>query len=94
MVNLNSVKSVGFSKYNNKSVVDVIHQYKGILQNGYCLNFMQVDLTYVQELFNPVAFSNGSKRDAEALTFINFIRLLNEAEGISSLLLTFIYNNI
>ena len=42
-----SVKSVGFSKYNNKSVVDVIHQYKGILQNGYCLNFMQVDLTYV-----------------------------------------------
>ena len=41
-----------------------------------------------------MAFSNGSERDAEALTFINFTRLLNEAESISSLLLTFIYNNI
>ena len=38
----------------------------------------------MQELFDPVAFSDGSRRDAEALAYINFTRILNEAEGMSS----------
>ena len=47
----------------------------------------------MQELFDPVAFSDDeSVRDSEALAYINFTKLLNEAEGMSSsLVLTFTY---
>lgn len=50
----------------------------------------------MQELFDPVAFSDDeSVRDTEALAYINFTKLLNEAEGMSSsLVLTFIITYI
>lgn len=43
------------------------------------INFNVAD--YIHELFDPVAFSDGRERDAEALAYINFTRILNEAEG-------------
>ena len=44
-----------------------------------CTNYYVADI--VQELFDPVAFSDGTERDAETQAYINFTRLLNEAEG-------------
>lgn len=43
------------------------------------INFNVAD--YIHELFDPVAFSDGRERDAEALAYINFTRILNEEEG-------------
>ena len=45
----------------------------------YFIHFNFAD--YIQKLFDPVTFSSGDEGDGETLAYINFTRLLNEAEG-------------